>query len=381
MPSIGHLKVNLSLVLAGIAMFSPACAPKPEKVTVNDSGKASSDSMTSFTFKRGVNISHWLSQLGESRQYGADWFNAEDVAWIAAQGFDHLRLPVDGRLWLRPDGSLDPGKAEPFERAMQWARAHGLGTVLDMHFLPGADFNPQHQDNTLFTDPAKMEQVAEFWREVASRYADEGPWLRFELLNEPIAAENHQVNTFNEVMIAAVRESNPTRPIYITSNRWSNYKNVKDIDVPDDPYVFITFHFYEPFVFTHQRASWSNMPQEMPLIEFPGTVPDLSGHFSEDRWERTWSGRELSIAKHVEEPFSEVATWVAKHAADREIYVGEFGVYRPASDDSKSAYTAAIREACESRGWGWAVWDYAGSFGVRDGNDQPTAILHGLFDE
>jgi hypothetical protein len=38
-----------------------------------------------------------------------------------------------------------------------------------------------------------------------------------------------------------------------------------------------------------------------------------------------------------------------------------------------------VREACESRGWGWAVWDYNDSFGVRDAKGRPIAILRGLF--
>ncbi|RME68376.1 MAG: hypothetical protein D6781_11130 [Verrucomicrobia bacterium] len=375
---------TLLAALAATALLSMTACSKPATrdaaTTGTDTESAPTAAAdTTFTFRRGVNISHWLSQLGGDRTYGADWFDEEDVAWIAAQGFDHLRLPVDGRLWLREDGTLDTAKTAPFERAMGWARQHGLGTILDMHFLPGADFNPDIQDNTLFTDPEKMQRVAAFWRQVAERYAGEGPWLRFELLNEPVAAENDQVNTFNRVMIAAIRESNPTRPIYITSNRWSHWENVKDVDMTDDPNVFLTFHFYEPFIFTHQRASWASMPPDMPIIPFPGTVPDLSGYFEEGAWQLEWSGRELTIEEHIEKPFAAVEAWVREHAAGREVLLGEFGAYLPASAESKRAYTGAVRAGCEARGWGWAVWDYMGGFAVRDPQGNPTPILEGLF--
>ena len=62
-----------------------------------------------FSFQRGVNVSHWLSQNFDERPYAATWFTEEDVAWIAQQGFDHIRIPVDGRLWRNADGSLDAG--------------------------------------------------------------------------------------------------------------------------------------------------------------------------------------------------------------------------------------------------------------------------------
>ncbi len=341
-------------------------------------GAEAPSSAPAFTYRRGVNVSHWLSQNNDARPYGAPWFTREDVAWIAGQGFDHLRVPVDGRLWLLPDGALDESKIKPFEAAMGWAREHGLGTILDMHFLPGADFNPGHQDNTLFTDPAKMEKVADFWRRVARRYAGEGPWLRFELLNEPVAEDNKQVNAFNRAMIAAVRESNPARPVYITSNRWGSFTTVEDVEMPADPAVFLTLHFYEPFIFTHQRAGWSSMPPDMPIVPFPGKVPDMSRHFPADHWAAKQSGRELS-ASDIESAFDKVAAWVATHAAGREVYIGEFGVYLPAADASKEAYAAAVRAACEKRGWGWAVWDYRGGFAVRDRAGSPTAILRGLF--
>jgi endoglucanase len=74
-----------------------------------------------------------------------------------------------------------------------------------------------------------------------------------------------------------------------------------------------------------------------------------------------------------------VAAWAADHARGREIYLGEFGVYKSADPASKRRWIAAVREAAEKRGWSWAVWDYNDSFGVRDAQGQGTPILQGLF--
>ena len=61
------------------------------------------------------------------------------------------------------------------------------------------------------------------------------------------------------------------------------------------------------------------------------------------------------------------------------MYIGEFGVHEPADADSKRAYVTAVCNLCEQHGWGWAVWEYEGSFGVRDVKGEPTPILEGLF--
>ena len=333
-----------------------------------------------FTFKCGVNISRWLSQYAPERSYAAPWFTEADVAWIAQQGFDHIRLPVDGRLLQKPDGSLDEVKLRPVDDAIRWARAHGLGVVLDMHFLPGADFNDNGRDKRAFVDMALQARVAEFWGLLARRFAGEGPWLRFEILNEPVAAENKQLNGFSRRMLAAIRESNPTRIVYLTSNRWSNFSTVGDVELPDDPNIAFTVHFYEPMVFTHQRASWAGFTKKMAPVSFPGRVPDLTGAFSPSytNWLQAKAGDELTVAD-IEAAFSKVAAWAAVHWKGREIYLGEFGVYDAADPASRGRWIAAVRAACESRGWSWAVWDYSDSFGVRDAHGRPTVILEGLF--
>ncbi len=331
-----------------------------------------------FTFQRGVNISHWLSQNIPARPYAADWFDEEDVAWIAAQGFDHIRYPIDGRQWLQADGSLDEAKIAPFDHALAWNRAHGLGAILDMHFLPGASFAPGHQDVQVFTDVALQEKVADLWRRVAQRFAKAGPELRFELLNEPVAKENQQLNPFNRRMLAAIRESNPTRVVYITSNVYGSFNTTKDLEVPADPNVAVTLHYYLPFIFTHQRASWARMPADMPLVPFPGTVPDLQDILPKDHFAYGSSGKELTVA-NVDADFAKVAAWAREHAPGHEIHIGEFGVYQPADADSKRNYISAVVHAAGSHGFGWAVWDYQGGFAVRDQDGNPTPILEGLF--
>ncbi len=348
---------------AGAAGASPAPAPAAR----------------SYTFRRGVNISHWLSQNYPERPYGAPWFGKEDVAWIAAQGFDHIRFPVDGRLWRRDDGTLNEAAIAPFDRALRWAQTRGLGVILDMHFLSGASFDPQSQESSLFTDEVLLRQVADFWRRVAERYAGEGSWLRFELLNEPVAETSAQLNAFARHMLAAIRPSNPTRIVYLTSNRWSGFDTVPEVDVPADPYVAFTFHFYTPMLFTHQRASWSKLPRNMPAVPFPGEVPDLTGHVPRDHFAWLPPGTELSAAQQIDPAFARLAAWVHEKAGGREIHIGEFGAYAPADAASKRHYIAAVRAAAERHGFAWAVWDYDDSFGVRDRHGAPTPILEGLF--
>ncbi|HVU23370.1 MAG TPA: cellulase family glycosylhydrolase [Opitutus sp.] len=333
-----------------------------------------------YTFKRGVNISHWLSQ-NFNTPYAAPWFGEKDVEWIAKHGFDHVRLAVDVRECLKPDGTLDDATLTPIRDTIAWAKSRGLGVVLDAHFLPGADFNSGGADKRVYTDMALQDKVAALWADLAGRFKDEGPWLRFEILNEPVADENAQLNPFMHHMLAAIRETNPTRIVYVTSNRWSQFGTVGDVVLPDDPNVALTIHNYEPLVFTHQRASWANFDNTLPAVAFPGTVPEYADHLLDKKANHQFGrpGDPLTVAQ-IDEVFATVAAWVATHRPGLEVYVGEFGVYEPADTQSKKNWLGAIVRNCESRGWGWAVWEYEGGFGVRDEKSgESTAILDGLF--
>ena len=47
-----------------------------------------------FNMKRGVNICHWLSQSDDRGAVRERYFTEADVALLAENGFDHLRMPI-----------------------------------------------------------------------------------------------------------------------------------------------------------------------------------------------------------------------------------------------------------------------------------------------
>jgi endoglucanase len=85
--------------------------------------------------------------------------------------------------------------------------------------------------------------------------------------------------------------------------------------------------------------------------------------------------------EQVEQAFDGADAWLRSHAPGREVYLGAFGVFDQAPQDSRRNYIAAIRKAAEKRGWGWVVWAYNGGCAVRDDSGMPTAIHEGLFCE
>ena len=335
--------------------------------------------MTTPTFKRGLSIGHWLAKFDDKVGYGGNWFGDADIRWIAAQGFDHIRIPVDGRLWLLESGKLDENKIAVFDHALQLAKANGMSVVLDMHFLPAGIYNKDQQDERIFTDAKERKKAADFLAKVAARFIREGDALRFELINEPMAPSNDQLNQLNKELIAVVRRFDKNRVLYITSNLSSTFATLPDLAIPKDPHIALLLHYDEPSVFTHQRTSWKNYPDQMPAIEFPGRVPDLSDYLPADHYAYHTSGM-LLTEEAIYADFEKAQQWITEHAAGREVYLGAFGVYQKAPEDSRRRYIKTLRLAAEKHGWGWCIWDYKSSFGIRREDNSTTAALDGLFD-
>lgn len=181
-------------------------------------------------------------------------------------------------------------------------------------------------------------------------------------------------------LLAAVRVTNPTRVVYFTTNKRGNFSTVNDLDIPDDPNLALTLHFYEPFPFTHQRTAWTDFKPTMEQVDFLGIVPDISKLLSPGHQWALLSGTEINVETSIDPKFATLALWVKENAPNLEIHVGEFGVYEATTDGSIENYITGVIAASESHGFGWAVWDYRGGFAIRGSDGNPTAVMRGILE-
>lgn len=273
------------------------------------------------TFGRGVNVNHWLaSNYDDIHAYGSAWFDEEDVAWIAAQGFDHIRFRVSGRQWVGGDGELDEGKLAPFEAALRWTRQHGLGVVLTITTIPGVEINREGETQGL-ERPATIAAATDFWGRVARRFAAVDDQLRFEIYHRPSAENPASLRGFSEATQHTIAEVSPARFVYLQ---------------PDDG--------------------------EMGKIS--GALPD--GPVG------------LSVMFDDASALPTLDRWAAAEGKGREVYVGEFGVSIDEKDDVARAYIRETLGAIQQRHMSWAVYDYESGCAIRGADGAPTRVLDAL---
>ena len=156
---------------------------------------------------------------------------------------------------------------------------------------------------------------------------------------------------------------------------YNSFRSLKFLPEYADSNLIYTFHFYDPFVVTHQGATWTNPSlANLSNIPFPYNATDMPE-----------IPREL-VGTWVEGAFNNYsnegnAAWI-KNALDIAIdfsetrgvpvFCGEFGVYIPNSDNqTRVNWYDIVANYLTEHQISWTIWDYRGGFGVYEqgGND------------
>src|SRR5512138_2102293 len=125
----GMIRAALSLLLlTAVATVSSAQARRePPRNTAG------------FAIRRGVNLSHWLSQcFGWSPR---DTFITEDdIRFIKRLGYDHVRIPIDEKELWTVDGQPSPAAFAALTRSLDWCQKHELRAIVDLHTVRAHHF-------------------------------------------------------------------------------------------------------------------------------------------------------------------------------------------------------------------------------------------------
>lgn len=336
-----------------------------------DAGEASTDA---FTIHRGLNISHWLSQSHVRGLARERYFTEKDVAYIASEGFDHLRIPVDEEQLFLESGEKDAEAFALLHDALGWCRKYGLRAVVDLHILRSHHFNAA--EKPLFTDEKAQESFFECWRKISGELKGySNGWVAYELMNEPVADQAEDWNKLVRRCVEVIREREPQRTLVIGSNRWQRFETVKELELPEnDPNIIVSFHYYDPFLFTHYLAGWTDNRDYFGKVHYPGRVvaPEDLAKLPADIAVRFGDWTEQVYDKDAfKRDFGEALS-VAK-ARGLQLYCGEYGCINSSPVPDRVRWWRDINEVFEEMGIARAVWDYKGDFGIlkREWPDRP----------
>jgi endoglucanase len=307
-------------------------------------------------FSRGVNLTTWFQSGIDNLHFGK--YDRSDLENIKSLGADVIRLPVDLKAMLRPDYSPDPRFLFFMDKVAVWADSVGIGLILDNHTF----------DPAVATTPDVETWLVPAWQALANHYKGRFPNLYFEIQNEPHGITDAVWNAIQLRTVAAIRGIDADRWLVIGGAGWNGLHNLAPM--PDYPYqkLVYTFHYYEPFLFTHQGATWTdpsllnlkNVPFPWNSGAIPSAPPDLAGTWVVGALQQYAS---TATASRIRNDLETAAAFARTRNVP--VFCGEFGVYdinSPAAD--RKHWYKVVRTALETRGISWTSWDYHNGFGI-----------------
>jgi endoglucanase len=324
--------------------------------------------VTLRTFDCGVNLGGWVSQYQRFDERHFDTFiSQQDIEQIAGWGMDHVRLPVDYPVLEDDDQpfAYRPQGLSYIDNCLQWCQARGLGLVLDLHKAPGYSFtetlaNGNPRQNTLFSGGIEQERFLKLWEMFAKRYRDVREGLAFELLNEIVLPNSEPWNWLAGKALQIIRSVDAERTVIIGGNHYNSAEGLQSLAVMDDANVVYTFHYYEPMLFTHQKAHWNaatlRYNQE---LNYPGPFTNMES-FIEKHAEYK------PVYAHLVDRFMDrsMLEQYLQPALDfqlrtgKKLYCGEFGVIETAPMQSQVRWLEDFTSLLRQYKIGYALWSY-----------------------
>jgi endoglucanase len=329
-------------------------------------------------------------------------YDGTEFPGVKKAGFDFVRLTIDPAvfLWKR-----SPERTAQLIKGMRVAideiRAAGLKVIVDLHSMP-RNGGAQGTEQILANDQAFsefLEVVGDVGRALVELPADE---VTFEPLNEPMIdcfydmkeGEKLRWPTMLLKLHAAGRKAAPKHTLILSGACWGGADGLTQIDPKTikDNNVIWSFHNYEPFVFTHQGASWASGHEKfIEGLRFPAVPKQkrstmarssklISASDASAEIKKEWSNNarndlnayfdgNWSVDRAVE-PFKKVEAWAKKHNIPGEqILLGEFGATRFEKDTREKlkdryGWYRLIRSEAEKRGYAWSTWSWSGGMGL-----------------
>ena len=315
----------------------------------------------SLPFSKGVNFSSWF-EAQSARAIIFTAYTEQDFINAKSLGVEVIRLPI--RLHDFTSGSplysLDPLFLQFLDQAVDWAEKHELYLILDNH-----SFDPVAPTAS---DIGKI--LLPVWAQIAQRYKNRSSFILYEILNEPHGINSKLWAEIQGSVIKAIREIDPVHSIIAGG---AGYNSIDELfNLPKYPYenIIYTFHFYDPYLFTHQGETWGAAPNLRALkgLPFPGdahSMPKLPSALKGTWIEKTFNSyKQSATVQALAKPLDKTVKFSNKHEGFP-LFCGEFGVYIPNSlQEDRVRWYEAVTKLLDERGIARTSWDYYGGFGI-----------------
>lgn len=173
----------------------------------------------------------WMDVDWSKTQKGSDNFSETQVQNFNTAGISHVRIRIKD--------DINETLLTQIDTQVQESLKNGIIPIIAYQ----ADFfkkNPTSQN---------ADKVAQWWKTMATHFENTSSLVSFDIIIEPTDALNTNSDALNmvyEKSVSAIRESSPTRIIFIAPRVRADPTNLSELSIPTQAngYLMIEWHFY-----------------------------------------------------------------------------------------------------------------------------------------
>jgi len=309
-------------------------------------------------FTKGVNLTGWFG-ADNARSVPFTNFTKKDLQNIKSLGCDVIRLPITLHYMTSgaPNYVIDPLFYTYLDQVIDWTEELKLNLIIDNHTIEVA------------TSKSVEAPLLKIWPQMARHYKNRSMLVFYEILNEPNGLLDAYWADIQSKVVDSIRAYDTKHTIVVTGAEWGGISGLTKLKKLADTNLIYSFHFYDPFLFTHQGASWAtpsmidlaNVPYPYDAARMPACPTSLKGTYVENSLKTAYKtdGTAAKIKSTIDIAVKYATTNGVK------IFCGEMGVYNMNSQDKdRVEWYKTVPAYLTQKAIPWTMWDYKGGFGL-----------------
>ncbi|MCC4214421.1 glycoside hydrolase family 5 protein [Leeuwenhoekiella parthenopeia] len=316
------------------------------------------------THSQGVNITG-LEKTWKSEQITAYQRLFNDLQLLSQEGINNIRLPVDLNFFFENANENELKEFKKWiKRITRYASKHKMALIL-------SNFN-HHLSQENYKSQGKL--ISKNWLQLLDFLNDKHllyPELYIDIVNEPVLYPKEWEETAKNI-ITSIRTSHPEVIIVCGASNYNSIYELSRMQPLPFKSIIYSFHFYEPFIFTHQGTTWTGNQNATTGIPFP--YPDSTEVIQMPQLSEKAMGTEGAINyrdysqtgtyQAIRDKLSLLNTWRSTYGV--EVWCTEYGVTQNADKQSRIKYLKAVDEVLKELSIPGYIWEYKGNFGIDD---------------
>ena len=284
-----------------------------------------------------------------------NYYSKQDFFNVKKLGIDEVRLPIFLANMVQPNGKISPLFFYLLDRYVDIAENVGINLILT------------NMSGYNYVDTASVRsQFINIWTQMAEHYKNRSNFIYYELANEPSNISEEDWGVIQGEVIQAIRTIDTTHTIIVTPANWGNLYSLENLPEYEDKNLIYAFHFYDPFLFTHQGAAsqgfeeLKGMPFPYDASRIPAMPSSFTGTWNEIRY------NDYSSDATVEKIREMIAVAAAfKNERKVRVWCGEFGADDQYSNiNDRAIWYETLRTALEENDIAWSMHGYTKYWGL-----------------